>query len=258
MIKLKNPEQLEGIRASCRLLSALFERLPPMVRPGVSCLELDAFARRFIEAGGGRPSFLGYDGYPASLCVSINEVVIHGIPDGRILAEGDIVGLDCGIELGGYFSDAAITLPVGRIPPEAERLLSVTRECLDRAIAAIKPGARVHDVSRAVFAHATANGYGVVRQWCGHGVGFSQHEDPQVPNYVSPGPNPRLVPGMVLAIEPMVNLGTHEVRVLDDDWTVVTMDRRLSAHYEHTVAVGPDGRAEVLTSWTYPKAAGSA
>ena len=181
----------------------------------------------------------------------MNEEVIHGIPGKRRLKEGDIVGLDCGIDLEGYFSDAAITLPVGRVSEEAERLMRVTRECLERGIAAIVPGARIHDVSRAVFSHATANGYGVVRQYCGHGVGFEAHEDPQVPNYVSAGPNPRIVPGMVLAIEPMINLGKGDVKVLDDDWTVVTLDKKISAHYEHTVAVLADG-VEVLTSWAMP------
>lgn len=223
-----------------------------MVRPGVTPRELDRFARGFIEGHGGVPSFLDYEGYPASLCVSPNEVVIHGIPGDKALVEGDIVGLDCGINLGGYFSDAAITLPVGRVSPEAERLMRVTRECLDRALAAVKPGARIHDVSRAVFGHAQANGFGIVRQYCGHAVGFEVHEDPQIPNYVGPGANPRIVPGMVLAIEPMVNLGTGDVRVLSDDWTVVTLDKRLSAHYEHTVAVNHDGTVSVLTDWVYP------
>lgn len=252
MIRLKNAEQIEGIRKSCRMLSGLFEELAPLVRPGVSTIELDRAAHDYIVSRGGRPAFLGYDGYPASLCVSPNEVVIHGIPDGRKLVEGDIVGLDCGIDLGGFFSDAALTLPVGRLSPEAESLLAVTRECLEKAIAAVKPGARVHDISRAVYGHAVSHGYGVVRQYCGHGVGLSPHEDPQVPNYVSPGPNPRLMPGMVLALEPMINLGTGDVKVLADDWTVVTLDRKLSAHYEHTVAILPDWTVEVLTSWRYP------
>jgi methionyl aminopeptidase len=251
VIRLKNKEQLQGIRESCAMLSELIAILVPMVRPGVSTMELDEEARSFIQKGGGRPWFLDYDGYPASLCVSVNEEVIHGIPGKRRLKEGDIVGLDCGIDMKGSFSDCAVTVPVGSVSEEAERLMRVTRECLDRAIAAVKPGARVHDVSRAVFAHATASGYGVVRQYCGHGVGFAEHEDPQVPNYVGSGPNPRLVPGMVLAIEPMINLGTGDVRVLDDDWTVVTLDGKLSAHYEHTVAVVPDG-VEVLTSWKTP------
>jgi methionyl aminopeptidase len=252
VIRLKNADQIVGIRKSCHMLSGLFETLTPLVKAGVTTMELDKAAHDYIVSRGGRPAFLGYDGYPASLCVSPNEVVIHGIPDGRRLVEGDIVGLDCGIDLGGFFSDAALTLPVGRISPEADKLLRVTRECLERAIAAVKPGARVHDVSRAVYGHAVSNGYGVVRQYCGHGVGLSPHEDPQVPNYVSPGPNPRLMPGMVLALEPMINLGTGDVRLLADDWTVVTMDKKPSAHYEHTITILPDWRVEVLTSWSYP------
>ncbi len=251
MIRLKNKEQLDGIRRSCAMLSELFTRIVPMVREGVSTKELDDATQGFIEARGARSWFLGYGDYPASICVSVNEEVIHGIPGKRRLKEGDIVGLDCGIDLEGYFSDSAITVPVGRVSEEAERLMRVTRECLDRGIAAIVPGARIHDVSRAVFAHATANGYGVVRQYCGHGVGFEPHEDPQVPNYVSPGPNPRIVPGMVLAIEPMINLGRGDVKVLDDEWTVVTLDKKISAHYEHTVAVLPEG-VDVLTSWAMP------
>ncbi len=252
MIRLKNKEQMAGIRASCAMLSELFARLVPMVAPGVATGELDDFTREFIQGKGGKPAFLGYEGYPGSLCVSVNEEVIHGIPGKRRLKEGDIVGLDCGIDLGGYFSDAAITVPVGAISDEARSLLEVTRECLERAIAAVKVGGRIHDISRAVFGHATAMGYGVVRSYCGHGVGFSPHEDPQIPNYVGSGPNPRIVPGMVLAIEPMINLGTGDVRLLDDDWTVLTLDRKISAHYEHSVAVHEDN-IEVLTSWKMPK-----
>jgi len=250
LIKLKNQVQIAGIRKSCSLLSELFIFLKPNVVSGVSLLDLDRMAEDFIRKHGGRPAFLDYEGFPATLCLSVNEVVIHGIPDKRRLAEGDIVGIDSGIDLGGFYSDAAITLPVGSVSPEAARLMSVTRECLERAIAAVVPGARVHDISRAVFSVATRNGYSVVRQYCGHGVGLEIHEDPQIPNYVSPGPNPRLVPGMTIAIEPMINAGKAAVRVLDDDWAVVTMDGALSAHYEHTVLVTQEG-VEVLTSWTF-------
>lgn len=250
MIRLKNAEQVEGIRRSCAMLSELFVHLRPNVVQGVSLLDLDKMAEEFIRRRGGRPAFLGYEGFPATLCLSVNEAVIHGIPDRRRLAEGDIVGLDCGIDLGGYYSDAAITLPVGTVSPEADRLMAVTRDCLYRAIEAVLPGARIHDIARAVFSLATRNGFGVVRQYCGHGVGLDIHEDPQIPNYVSPGPNPRLMPGMTIAIEPMINAGTAAVKVLDDDWTVVTMDGALSAHYEHTVLVTAEG-SEVLTSWTF-------
>lgn len=248
MLKLKNEEQIRGIRESCGLLSRLFAELRPQVREGVTTRDLDDFTRTFILKAGGRPAFLGYEGYPASLCVSVNEEVIHGIPGSRRLKSGDIVGLDCGIDLGGYFSDAAITVPVGRISGGLEDLLRTTRECLERAIAAIRVGGRIHDISRAVYGHARSRGYGIVRQWCGHGVGFSPHEDPQVPNYVGAGPNPRIVPGMVLAIEPMINLGGDDVETLEDDWTVVTADGKPSAHFEHTVAILPEG-PEVLTTW---------
>ncbi|MDP2790596.1 MAG: type I methionyl aminopeptidase [Rectinemataceae bacterium] len=250
MIKLKNSEQIEGIRRSCSLLSDLFQMLRPMVQPGVSLLELDKAAYDFIIRHKGIPAFLDYDGFPASLCLSVNEAVIHGIPDRRRLVEGDIIGVDCGIDLGGYFSDAAVTWAAGRVSPEADQLMKVTRECLDSAIAAVRPGARVHDISRAVFSHATAHGYGVVRSYCGHGVGLEPHEDPQIPNYVSAGPNPRLLPGMVVAIEPMINAGKADVRELDDDWTVVTMDGSLSAHYEHSILITETGH-EVLTSWEF-------
>lgn len=254
MIRLKNEEQAEGIRASCRLLSEMFAYIKPLVVPGVTTLELDRRAHVFIQDHGGIPAFLGYPSagdymdFPATLCTSVNEEVIHGIPGKRELRPGDIIGLDCGINLNGYFSDAAITIALPPVSPEIERLLSVTRECLDRAIAAVRQGGRVHDISRAVYTHAKANGYGVVRQYCGHGVGFSPHEDPQVPNYVGSGPNPRLRAGMVLAIEPMINLGTDGVRELDDGWTVVTSDNSLSAHFEHSVLVTANG-AEVLTRW---------
>jgi methionyl aminopeptidase len=254
MIRLKNDEQAEGIRKSCRLLSEMFAFLQPLVIPGVTTLELDAKAQAFIQDHGGIPAFLGYPSsgnhmdFPATLCTSVNEEVIHGIPGKRELRPGDIVGIDCGIDLDGYFSDAAMTIALPPVVPETDRLLSVTRECLDRAIAAITPNGRIHDISRAVFSHAKANGYGVVRQYCGHGVGFSPHEDPQVPNYVGSGPNPRLRAGMVLAIEPMINLGGDGVRELDDGWTVVTSDKSLSAHFEHTVLVTADG-VEVLTRW---------
>ncbi|OQB95419.1 MAG: Methionine aminopeptidase 1 [Spirochaetes bacterium ADurb.Bin110] len=248
MIRIKNERQIEGIRSSCDLLSLLYEKLKLQVQPGNTPKDLDRFAHDFIIRHGGKPAFLGYEGYPATLCISVNEVVIHGIPNDKPFYEGDIVGIDSGINLNGYFSDAAITLPVGSIAQEAQKLLKVTRESLELAIEQVKPHARVSDISRAVFSHATKNGFKVVRQYCGHGVGLEIHEDPQIPNYVSPGPNPRLMPGMVVAIEPMINIGTSDVRVLDDDWTVVTMDGSLSAHFEHTVLITDSGH-EVLTKW---------
>lgn len=252
MIRLKNTAQIEGIKTSCALLSRLFAEIRPRVIAGTSTGEIDAFAEKWIRDHGGVPAFLGYgdndNPFPATLCISINEEVIHGIPGKRLLKQGDLVGIDCGIELNGYFSDAAFSVSIPPVEPETDRLMRVTKECLQRGIAAVKPGARIHDISRAVFSHAKAHGFGVVRQYCGHGVGFSPHEDPQVPNYVSSGPNPRMVPGMVLAIEPMINEGGDATIDKDDGWTVVTKDHSRSAHFEHTVVVTDDG-CEVLTSW---------
>lgn len=246
MIRLKSESDIDKIRDSCNILSETYSEIAKLVEPGISLLEIDRFTRDFIEKRGGKPAFLGYQGYPASICISVNSVVIHGIPDQRRLKEGDVVSLDLGVDLAGYISDAACTVPVGKISPEAAKLLEVTRECLSRGVEQAKTGNRIKDISQAVFDHADRFGYGVVRQFCGHGVGFSLHEDPQIPNYVGPGPNPRLKSGMVIAIEPMINLGGDEVEILDDGWTVETIDRSLSAHFEHTVAIFKD-HTEVLT-----------
>ncbi len=247
MIQLKNETEIGMLRESGRRLAEVLEGLQRLVAPGVTTQELDDFVREEIHRRGGKPAFLGYLGYPASLCISVNEEVIHGIPGKRRLQEGDIVGLDVGFDWNGYFSDAAVTVGVGQISRERRRLLQVTREALERAIRQAVVGKRVSDISAAVHRHAREAGFEVVRQFCGHGVGFSPHEDPQIPNYTGAGPNPRLKAGMVLAIEPMVNAGTWEVRILDDEWTVVTADGRDSAHFEHTVALLED-RTEVLTS----------
>jgi methionyl aminopeptidase len=246
MIRLKNAAEISRIREASVTLSRTLQEMAVLVREGVSTAELDDFARETLRRRGGEPAFLGYNNFPASLCVSINEQVIHGIPGKRKLRAGDIVGLDIGVNLGGYFSDTAVSLPVGVVSGERARLLAVTRECLARAVRAAVAGNRISQVSAAVQEHARANGFEVVRQFCGHGVGFALHEEPQVPNYVSSGPNPRLKPGMVLALEPMLNAGTWEVEVLEDEWTVVTADRRDSAHFEHTIAIHKD-RTEVLT-----------
>ncbi len=246
MIRIKNQRQLEGIRKSCRLLADVFNEIEQHVAPGVSTAELDKIAENSIRKAGGEPAFLGYMGYPASICASVNEVVIHGIPGELTLKEGDILSIDMGIILDGFFSDRAMTWPIGKISRENESLIKVTRECLDLAIAQAVNGNRVKDISRAVFDHADAAGFGVVRDFCGHGTGIELHEDPQIPNYVGSGPNPRLKPGMVLAIEPMINIGTHEIDILDDEWTVVTRDMKPSAHFEHTVLVLED-HTEILT-----------
>lgn len=249
MIRLKNKDQIAGIRESCKMLSSMFKELSPLVVPGVETRDLDQWVQNWIKMAGGKPAFLHYgddeNPFPAALCVSINEEVIHGIPSKRKIASGDLVSLDCGINLSGHFSDMAITLEIGAVGDEARQLNRVTRECLDKAIEQAKYGNRILQIARAVYNHATSYGYGVVHQYCGHGVGFSPHEDPQVPNHPH-GPNPRLMEGLVIAIEPMINLGTAEVDVLDDGWTVVTEDRKISCHWEHTVAIFPD-HTEILT-----------
>jgi methionyl aminopeptidase len=251
MIRLKNQKQMDGIRESCRMLKTMFSELVPLVAVGVETRDLDRWVRDWIKKAGGKPAFLGYgddrNPYPAALCVSINDEVIHGIPSKRRIADGDLVSLDCGIDLGGHFSDMARTVPVGNASEEARKLVRVTEECLALGLAEAKSGNRIHQISRAVFNHAKEHGYGVVHQYCGHGVGFSPHEDPQVPNYVSPGANPRMAEGLVIAIEPMINIGTGDVELLEDDWTVVTADGKLSSHCEHTVAIFRD-RTEILTA----------
>jgi methionyl aminopeptidase len=246
MIQLKNKDEIAWIRRSGHILAETFKQLESLIDVGIETRELDLFARDFIEKRGGTPAFLGLYDYPASLCVSINEEVIHGIPGKRALKKGDIVSLDLGINLHGYISDAAQTYPVGAITEEREKLLRVTAQCLDRAVAAMENGSRLNDISKSIFDHATENGFSVVRQYCGHGVGISLHEEPQIRNYLGPGPNPKLKPGMVLAIEPMLNSGTWEVKTLEDGWTVVTADGRDSAHFEYTVAVLEEG-VEILT-----------
>ncbi|MDR1971993.1 MAG: type I methionyl aminopeptidase [Treponema sp.] len=249
MIRLKNEKQINGIRTSCKLLSAMYRELMPLVKPGVQTLDLDRWVRDWIKKAGGRPAFLGYgprkNPYPAAICISINNEVIHGIPGKRKILEGDLVSLDCGIDLGGFISDQAVTVEAGRVAPELHALNMATRECLYQGIAAVKAGDRLLQIARAVSARAKLGNYGVVHQFCGHGVGLELHEDPQVPNYPH-GPNPRMSRGMVIAIEPMVNLGTADVEILQDGWTVVTADDRPSAHWEHTVAIFED-RAEILT-----------
>ena len=246
MIRLKNEKELAGIRASSRLLSDAIRETAQAVAAGISTKELDGLARDYIERRGGKPSFLGYMNYPASLCISIDNEVIHGIPGSRKLKAGDIVSLDLGVDLNGYFSDMAVTLTVGAVSAAKKRLLTVTRECLLAGIAEAVPGNRVSDISRAVYDRAKAAGFGVVREYCGHGVGFANHEDPQIPNYVGAGPNPRLKEGMVIAIEPMITAGSGDIELLDDGWTVVTADGSDSAHFEHTVAVVKNGM-EILT-----------
>jgi methionyl aminopeptidase len=231
------------------MLSAMYRELIPLVKPGVETIELDHWARGWIKKAGGKPAFLGYGSrsnpFPGALCVSINNEVIHGIPSRRKIISGDLVSLDCGIDLAGFISDQAVSVEAGRVSEAVHRLNTVTRECLARGIQAARAGDRLLQIARAVQDHALFHGFGVVHEFCGHGVGFSLHEDPQVPNFPH-GPNPRMSEGLVIAIEPMINMGTGDVEVLDDGWTVVTTDRACSAHWEHTVAVFND-HTEVLT-----------
>jgi methionyl aminopeptidase len=247
VIVCRSAAELERLRAAGQLVGQVLAALSAHVAPGVTTAEIDALAERMIRAAGATPAFKGYHGYPATICASINHEVIHGIPSAaRTLVEGDILSIDVGAQLDGYFGDSAITLPVGRISDEAARLLRVTDEALARAIACARPGGRISDIGHAVQAHVEANGFSVVREFVGHGIGQRMHEEPQVPNYGEPGRGPRLAEGMVLAIEPMVNAGKAAVKVLADGWTAVTRDGSLSAHFEHTVAITAAG-PEVLT-----------
>ncbi|MBN1411678.1 MAG: type I methionyl aminopeptidase [Spirochaetales bacterium] len=246
MIQIKTEDEIRAIKASGQICARTLAEVGKRIKDGITTKELDDFARNYIQDRGGIPAFLGYMDYPATLCISVNNEVIHGIPGKRRLKQGDIVGVDLGVNLKGFFSDSCVTFPVGKVSEARQKLLKVTEECLVLAIQQAKMGNRISDISRAVYTHSKANGYDVVRNYCGHGVGFEPHEDPQVYNYVCSGANPRLKPGMVLAIEPMVNEGTHRVNVLSDGWTVVTEDGRDSAHFEHTVAILND-RTEILT-----------
>ncbi len=248
MIRLKNEKQIAGIRESCHLLAQLYNELIPIVKngAGMSTRDIDDICVEFIKKHGGVPAWYAED-FDGAACISINDEVIHGIPSRkRKIHNGDLVSLDIGIDLNGYISDSATTVPVGKVSDEADKLIRVTRECLAAGIAACKAGNRIRDIGIAVSDIAEANGYGVVYDFCGHGVGLSVHEDPSVPNLPMSGPNPRIQPGMVLAIEPMINLGVPEVNELDDGWTIVTADGKISCHEEHTVAVFAD-HTEVLT-----------
>ena len=252
MILLKSPRELALMRKAGYVLAEVTERLTAWVEPGLSTQEIDEEVEDFIRARGAAPAFKGYRGFPATICVSINDEVVHGIPSPRRrLKEGDIVGLDLGCIVEGYYADCALTLAVGEVAPRVRELLDVTRDSLARAVAACWPGRRLSDVSHAVQQHVEAHGFAVVRQFVGHGIGRDLHEDPQVPNFGEPGRGPQLKPGMVLAIEPMVTMGSWEVRVLEDRWTAVTVDGSLAAHFEHTVAVTEDG-PEILTRKTEP------
>jgi len=241
-IVLKSGRELAMMHRTGLVVWEVLSGLREMVRPGISTMDLEGFAERRSAELNARPAFKGYLGYPCVLCTSVNQEVVHGIPSAsRKLREGDIVSIDYGAEFEGYFGDAAVTLPVGTIRPELEKLLRVTRESLDRAINQVRAGNRLSDISAAVQQWVEQNGFSVVREFVGHGIGTKMHEEPQLPNYGEPGHGPRLQEGMVLAIEPMVNAGSPAVRVLDDKWTAVTADGSFSAHFEHTVAVTSNG-----------------
>jgi len=246
MVYLRDTSEIEAIRAAAQLVSRTLEMLGERVRPGVTTGELDRLAETFIRDHGGQPAFKGYRGFPASICPSINEEVVHAIPGSRELRPGDVIGIDVGVEKEGFFGDAARTFAVGPVSPEAETLLRVTREALELGIEQAAPGNRIGDISHAIQAHVEKHGLSVVRSLVGHGIGRRMHEEPQVPNFGPPHRGPRLMAGQVLAIEPMVNTGAPDVVTRPDGWTVVTRDGSLSAHFEHTVAVGPRG-PEILS-----------
>jgi methionyl aminopeptidase len=248
VIELKSAREIGLMRRAGYILAEVVDRLRTSVKPGLSTLEIDDDVERFIRSRGARPAFKGYRGFPATVCVSINEEVVHGIPSAeRRVKEGDIVGLDLGCIVEGYYADCAVTVPVGEVPPRVQQLLDVTRESLQAGIAECRPGRRLSDVSHAIQTHVEGHGFSVVRAFVGHGIGRALHEEPQVPNFGDPGRGPQLRPGMVLALEPMVTMGSWEVRILDDGWTAVTRDGSLAAHFEHTIAVTEAG-PEVLTS----------
>ncbi len=242
MIVLKTERELKIMRDAGRVAATALKLAGAAVEPGVSTWEIDRVARRYIEGQGAKPTFLGYGGYPATACVSVNNVVIHGIPSKKkIVKEGDIVSIDVGATYEGFVGDNAYTFPCGKVGPEAQCLMDTTREALAAGIKAAVPGARLGDIGSAVQRYAEARGYSVVRDYVGHGVGARMHEDPSVPNYGTPGRGVRLLPGMTIAIEPMVNQGTAEVRTLVDGWTTVTADGKLSAHFENSIAITPGG-----------------
>ena len=246
MISIKTERELELMRKACKITAAARALAGEMVRPGVTTGEIDKAVHDFILSQGAKPSFLHYQGYPGSACISVNEVVIHGIPGKQILREGDIVSVDVGAFYQGFHGDCAATFACGNISPEAKRLIDVTKQSFFEGIRFARQGYRVSDISHAVQTYVEANGFSVVRAFVGHGVGEHLHEEPSVPNYGAPGKGPRLVKNMTIAVEPMVNMGSYEVRVLRDGWTTVTADGKLAAHYENSILI-TDGEAEILT-----------
>ena len=246
MITIKNERELESMRQACKITAAARALAGEMVRPGVTTKAIDQAVYDYIVSQGAKPSFLNYNGFPASACISVNSTVIHGIPGGYTLKEGDIVSIDVGAFYKGFHGDCAATFACGAISTEAQKLIDVTQQSFFEGMRFAKKGSRVQDISHAIQTYVESNGFSVVRSFVGHGVGRQLHEEPEVPNFGKPGRGPRLVPGMTIAVEPMVNVGTHEVRILKDGWTVLTADGNLSAHYENTVLI-TDGEPEILT-----------
>ncbi|HJV47053.1 MAG TPA: type I methionyl aminopeptidase [Bacillota bacterium] len=246
MIICKSKSEVDIMREAGRIVALTHKELAKAVRPGITTKDLDDIADKFIRSMGATPSFKGYGGFSGSICTSVNEELVHGIPGNRVLKDGDIISLDIGAEVQGYHGDSAWSFAVGTITDEAKRLMEITEQSLFQGLEQAKPGARLSDISHAIQVYVEAAGFSIVREYVGHGIGRNLHEDPQIPNYGPPGRGPRLKPGMVLAIEPMVNAGTRYVRTLEDNWTVVTVDNSLCAHYEHTIAITDDGY-EILT-----------
>lgn len=241
MVSIKNSRELSSMREACRISARALQLAGEAVQPGVTTGEIDRLVRKYIESEGATPSFLGYGGFPGSACISVNDEVIHGIPGKRVIHTGDIVSVDVGAHFNGYHGDNAATFAAGEVSPEAQALMDATRESLMEGIRAATAGNRIGDIGAAVQRYVEVRGYSVVRQFVGHGVGTNLHEDPSVPNFGTPGRGPRLLPGMTIAIEPMINQGTCDVKTLSDGWTVLTKDGKLSAHFEHTVAITADG-----------------
>ena len=247
MISIKTKSEIKKLRKAGLIVAKTLKYLKSKIKPGITTRQLDIEAENFIKKNKARPAFLGYHGYPGTICASINEEVVHGIPNERVLLEGDIISIDVGVEIDGYFGDAAITVGVGKVSEDAKRLMEVTRQALNKAIDIARKDVHLSDVSHAVQTFVEQSGFSVVRDFVGHGIGANLHEEPQIPNFGKPGSGVRLQPGMVLAIEPMVNAGTWKVEVLDDGWTAVTADDKLSAHFEHTICI-TNSKAEILTA----------
>lgn len=251
MIFLKNKEEIEKIRTSCDLVSRTIAEVGKHIRPGISTLELDKIGEEYIRKNNAEPAFLGYKGFPNSLCISVNEEVVHGIPNAMHLKEGDIVSVDCGVKLNGWFGDSAYTFTIGEVSAEVKQLLHDTQEALRIGVALAQPGKRIGDISFAIQEFCEKQkGYGVVRELVGHGIGKKLHEDPEVPNFGKRGQGPKMSAGMVIAIEPMINMGTRKVYTGNDKWTIYTEDNKPSAHFEHTICV-TQGEADVLTTFKY-------